>query len=74
MFRLPNMQEYVRDEIWRDPTTLDDSRSPFVQPIGMSFWRNPEAQKTFFKDAVVVMTDFGRCESSLPRRETLSGR
>jgi hypothetical protein len=38
----------------------------------MNLWRNPEKQQDFFKNAVVVMTDFGRCKSCDMRALSLS--
>ena len=64
MFRLPNMQHYIQEEMWRDPASVAGSFSTAViQPIGMSLWKNAVAQEWFFENAVIVMTDFGRCES-----------
>jgi len=63
MFRLPDMQHYIKEEVWRDPANATESAShPAIRPIGMSLWKNADAQEWFFENAVIVMTDFGRCE------------
>jgi hypothetical protein len=71
LFRMPDMQRQIQEEMEAAPSPKR-YYSAKIQPIGMNLWRNPEKQRDFFKNAVVVMTDFGRCKSSDMRALSLS--
>lgn len=60
LFRLDNMEQATKDEVWNDPATNEPTD---FKPLGRWLRFSKEGRKRFYETATVVMTDFGRCES-----------